>query len=242
MPINPRRKRRSGPPTPWSQLKKRYRGTAARKSLKRKGLWYPTPRSSRAAWKDIEASFENLPSARRNIAIPRRKIGRSRGLGKRYTLGIIKKSKRSYYTSQFGGKRSMSRRTHDFKGLPNPALKPVRKSTGWLSGPAGTNTQIKFKKNPGGRTEVYIRRKARTNSASGAKKAREYHAEKMRKTGRYNTGQYRNVGGFVDASGEFHPIRDSEGYNYAGVIAKKKRAAARKRAPAKRKTSTRKRR
>ena len=124
----------------------------------------------------------------------------------------------------------------------NPALKPVRKSTGWLNGPAGTNTQIKFKKNPGGRTEVYIRRKARTNSASGAKKAREYHAEKMRKTGRYNTGQYRNVGGFVDASGEFHPIRDSEGYNYAGVIAKKKRAAARKRAPAKRKTSTRKRR
>ena len=183
MPINPRRKRRSGPPTPWSQLKKRYRGTAARKSLKRKGLWYPTPRSSRAAWKDIEASFENR----------------------------------------------------------NPALKPVRKSTGWLNGPAGTNTQIKFKKNRG-KTEVYIRRKARTNSASGAKKAREYHAEKMRKTGRYNTGQYRNVGGFVDASGEFHPIRDSEGYNYAGVIAKKKRAAARKRAPAKRKTSTRKRR
>ena len=182
-PANPRRKRRSGPPTPWSQLKKRYRGTAARKSLKRKGLWYPTPRSSRAAWKDIEASFENR----------------------------------------------------------NPALKPVRKSTGWLNGPAGTNTQIKFKKNRG-KTEVYIRRKARTNSASGAKKAREYHAEKMRKTGRYNTGQYRNVGGFVDASGEFHPIRDSEGYNYAGVIAKKKRAAARKRAPAKRKTSTRKRR
>ena len=127
-------------------------------------------------------------------------------------------------------------------GLNPGTLKSIRKSTGWLNGPAGTNTQIKFKKNPGGRTEVYIRRKARTNSASGAKKAREYHAEKMRKTGRYNTGQYRNVGGFVDASGEFHPIRDSEGYNYAGVIAKKKRAAARKRAPAKRKTSTRKRR
>ena len=52
----------------------------------------------------------------------------------------------------------MSRRTHDFKGLPNPALKPVRKSTGWLNGPAGTNTQIKFKKNRG-KTEVYIRRK-----------------------------------------------------------------------------------
>ena len=49
--------------------------------------------------------------------------------------------------------------------MGNPALKPVRKSTGWLNGPAGTNTQIKFKKNPGGRTEVYIRRKARTNSA-----------------------------------------------------------------------------
>ena len=116
------------------------------------------------------------------------------------------------------------------------ALKPVRKSTGWMNGPA--NTQIKFKKNPGGATEVYIRRKARKNSASGAKKAREYHAEKMRKTGRYNTGYHRNVGGFVDANGEFHPIRDSEGYDYAGVIAKKKRAA-RKRAPAKRKTTKR---
>ena len=122
MPINPRRKRRSGPPTPWSQLKKRYRGTAARQSLKRKGLWYSTPRRSRAAWKDIEASFDN------------------------------------------------------------PALKPVRKSTGWLNGPAGTNTQIKFKKNPGGRTEVYIRRKARP-AATAIKKNRTYRFRRAGKVG-----------------------------------------------------------
>ena len=64
----------------------------------------------------------------------------------------------------------------------NPALKPVRKSTGWLNGPAGTNTQIKFKKNPGGRTEVYIRRKARP-AATAIKKNRTYRFRRAGKVG-----------------------------------------------------------
>ena len=52
-------------------------------------------------------------------------------------------------------------RKHPEYKNPMSTLKSIRKSTGWLNGPAGTNTQIKFKKNPGGATEVYIRRKAR---------------------------------------------------------------------------------
>ena len=109
----------------------------------------------------------------------------------------------------------------------NPAkpLKRLNKSTGWMKA-----TSVKIRRNKG-KYEVLIRRSkpARRNSSSGAKKAKAYHVERMKKTGRYNTGPIlRNVGGYVDADGEFHPIRDSPGYDYAGVIAKKKRAAAKK--------------
>ncbi len=74
-------------------------------------------------------------------------------------------------------------RRADARGWPyrNPALKPVRKSTGWLNGPAGTNTQIKFKKNPGGRTEVYIRRKARPAAKRRAPAKRKTSKRKGRR-------------------------------------------------------------
>ena len=61
------------------------------------------------------------------------------------------------------------------------SLKPVSKSTGWLNGPAGTNTQIKFKKNPGGRTEVYIRRKARPAAKRRAPAKRKTSKRKGRR-------------------------------------------------------------
>jgi len=63
---------------------------------------------------------------------------------------------KSTFTSYRGGKRTRSRKTH---GNPAPKMKAVKKTTGWMNGPAGTNTQIKFKRNPGGKAEVYIRKK-----------------------------------------------------------------------------------
>jgi len=59
---------------------------------------------------------------------------------------------------------------------------------------------------------------------------------RRKRKAKQNSGRVRrNVAGFLDANGEFHPIRDSPGYNYAGAIAKKKRAARKRKSSTKRK-------
>ena len=50
-----------------------------------------------------------------------------------------------------------SSRSKQVKRNP-PTLRKITKSTGWMAGPPGTGTQVKFKNNKGKR-EVYIRRK-----------------------------------------------------------------------------------
>lgn len=53
-----------------------------------------------------------------------------------------------------------SSRSKQVKRNPAPTLRKITKSTGWMAGPPGTGTQVKFKNNKGKR-EVYIRRKPR---------------------------------------------------------------------------------
>jgi hypothetical protein len=66
--------------------------------------------------------------------------------------------------------RSARGRRIDRRILGNPALKPVKKTTGWMNGPAGTNTQVKIR-NPGGKNpEILIRRKKRATPSRAAKR------------------------------------------------------------------------
>lgn len=113
-------------------------------------------------------------------------------------------------------------------------MRNISRPKGWVKADA-----VRVIKNKGKWTVQIRRKKApkrKRNSPSGRKKAKDYRVERMKKTGRYNSGRVRrNVAGFLDANGEFHPIRDSPGYNYAGAIAKKKRAARKRKSTTKRK-------